>query len=90
MPFYSSLLLSSWSDAFVPSGQTFAPPPVKIPPQVLASMKLVDGLYYAPLPKELKGKRYVAVPPKKTQARFRSGKMQRREVRGNPMMRGIV
>ncbi|KAK7014126.1 poly(A)-specific ribonuclease, partial [Paramarasmius palmivorus] len=33
------------------------PPPQKIPLQVLNTMKMNDNIAYAPLPKELKGKR---------------------------------
>jgi PAB-dependent poly(A)-specific ribonuclease subunit 2 len=84
MPHYSAPLLSSWADSFVPTGQALAPAPAKVPVAVLAGagMKLVGGVAYGALPKELRGRRNVAAPPKKAEARFRSGKMQRREVRG--------
>ncbi|OSC96358.1 hypothetical protein PYCCODRAFT_1481973 [Trametes coccinea BRFM310] len=74
MPYYDTLLLSSWSKAFVPSSLYF-PPPAKIPQQVLSTMKMNDSIAYATLPKELRGRRNV-VPsaPKKTSGRFRSGK----------------
>jgi hypothetical protein len=83
LPYYTAPLLSSWSSAFVPSGQTFLPPPPKIPSQVLAGMKFVNGIGYGPLPKDFKGKRNMTAAPKKVQARFRSGKMQRVEVRAH-------
>lgn len=43
-------------------------------------MKFVNGIGYGTLPKEYKGKRNVTATPKKVQARFRSGKIQRLEV----------
>jgi hypothetical protein len=85
LPYYTTPLLSSWSPSFIPSGQTFCPAPQKIPAQVLSGMKFVNGIGYGPLPKELKGKRNVTAAPKKVQARFRSGKMQRAEVSGGAL-----
>lgn len=50
-------------------------PAVKIPPQVLSSMKLSENVGYAPLPKEMKGRRnMVTVGPQNRNGRFRSGK----------------
>ena len=44
-------------------------------------MKMNDNIAYAPLPRELKGRRnMVATAPRKDQARFRSGKLSRPEV----------
>lgn len=80
LPYYKSLLLSSWSPHFVPSnGTPLFPRPQKIPPGIIASMKRSGTVNYAPLPKELRGRRNVVVGPKRVQARFRSGRMQRHE-----------
>ncbi|KAI0648291.1 ubiquitin carboxyl-terminal hydrolase-domain-containing protein [Trametes meyenii] len=74
MPYYNHLLLSSWSKDLVPASLYF-PPPVKVPQQVLNSIKVNDTIAYATLPKELRGRRnVVASAPKKTGGRFRSGK----------------
>ncbi|TFK86247.1 hypothetical protein K466DRAFT_493169 [Polyporus arcularius HHB13444] len=74
MPYYDSLLLSSWSNDFVPSNMYF-PPPTKIPQQVLSSIKVNDSIAYATLPKELRGRRnVVATAPRKPGGRFRSGR----------------
>ncbi|KAI0350212.1 hypothetical protein OH77DRAFT_1431210 [Trametes cingulata] len=83
MPYYNTLLLSSWSKDFVPRNLYF-PPPAKIPQQVLNSIKVNDSIAYATLPKELRGRRNV-VPsaPKKTGGRFRSGKA--RQVDSEPV-----
>lgn len=62
----------------------YYPPPAKIPPQVLNTMKVNEFVGYAALPKELRGRRNVAVVgPKKDQARFRSGKSRGKDVRPN-------
>jgi hypothetical protein len=50
---------------------------MKIPQSVLSSIKMNDGIAYAPLQRELKGRRNmitVAIP--KDQGRFRSGKQR--------------
>ncbi|RPD59176.1 hypothetical protein L226DRAFT_488705 [Lentinus tigrinus ALCF2SS1-7] len=74
LPYYNSLLLSSWTNDFVPSSMFF-PPPAKIPQQVLNSIKVNDSIAYATLPKELRGRRnVVATAPRKSGGRFRSGK----------------
>ncbi|KAI0781364.1 ubiquitin carboxyl-terminal hydrolase-domain-containing protein [Trametes elegans] len=74
MPYYNSLLLSSWSRDLVPSSLYF-PPPAKIPQQVLNSIKVNDSIAYATLPKELRGRRnVVSSAPKKAGGRFRSGR----------------
>jgi PAB-dependent poly(A)-specific ribonuclease subunit 2 len=81
LPYYTSPLLSSWSPLFVPSnGVPKFPPLQKIPPSVLASMKRSGNVAYAPLPKELRGRRNVVTAPKRATARFRSGRIQRHEV----------
>lgn len=75
MPYYNTLLLSSWTKAFVPSRPKYFPPPDVIPPQILNTMKLNDNIAYAPVPKELRGRRNVVADVKKDSgARFRSGK----------------
>lgn len=73
MPYYDAPLLSAWSPPVIIA--PYYPPPARIPPQVLASMKMNDNIAYAPLPKELRGRRnLVPTGPKKDTARFRSGK----------------
>ncbi|TCD70609.1 poly(A)-specific ribonuclease [Steccherinum ochraceum] len=73
MPYYNTLLLSSWTPKFVPHNSLYPPPP-KIPPQILSTMKTNDNVAYAALPKELKGRRNVVVlETKKAGGRFRSG-----------------
>ena len=75
MPFYNTLLLSSWTKAFIPSRPKYFPPPEVIPPQILNSMKLNDNIAYAAVPKELRGRRNMVADVKKDSgARFRSGK----------------
>jgi hypothetical protein len=50
---------------------------MKIPLSVLSTMKMNDGIAYAPLPRELKGRRnMVTVAAPKDQGRFRSGKQR--------------
>jgi hypothetical protein len=52
-------------------------PPMKIPQSVLSAMKMNDGIAYAPLPRELKGRRnMITVATPKDQGRFRSGKQR--------------
>ncbi|KAI4525371.1 hypothetical protein K525DRAFT_234573 [Schizophyllum commune Loenen D] len=72
LPYYEEPLLSAWS----PRGSTnFYPPPMKIPPQVLSALKFNDNVGYAPLPKELKGRRNMTLTSaRRTNGRFRSGK----------------
>jgi hypothetical protein len=54
---------------------------MKIPLSVLSTMKMNDGIAYAPLPRELKGRRnMITVAAPKDQARFRSDK-QRSDVK---------
>ncbi|KAI0329853.1 hypothetical protein GY45DRAFT_1324455 [Cubamyces sp. BRFM 1775] len=79
MPYYNTLLLSSWTKDFIPRTLYF-PPPAKIPQQVLNSIKVNDTIAYATLPKELRGRRNV-VPsaPKKAGGRFRSGRFRQND-----------
>ncbi|KAG1748914.1 PAB-dependent poly-A-specific ribonuclease subunit PAN2 [Suillus paluster] len=78
MPHYNTLLLSSWTPQFLPRSGILSPPPPKIPPQVLSTMKMNDNIAYAALPKELRGRRNrVLVTTAKDQGRFRSGKGRR-------------
>ena len=80
LPHYKQLLLSSWTNDFVPSNMYFPPPP-KIPPQILNSIKVNDTIAYAALPKELRGRRnVVATAPRKPGGRFRSGKSRYNDV----------
>ncbi|KDQ59577.1 hypothetical protein JAAARDRAFT_77653 [Jaapia argillacea MUCL 33604] len=79
LPYYNTLLLSSWTPQFVSTKSNF-PPPAKIPQQVLNTMRISDNVAYASLPKELKGRRnMVVVGPRTEQGRFRSGKGRRNE-----------
>jgi PAB-dependent poly(A)-specific ribonuclease subunit 2 len=78
MPYYTNLLLSSWTPQFLSSTNPPHPPPAKIPPQILSTIKINDNVAYAPLPKELRGRRNrVVVSTTKDQHRFRSGKGRR-------------
>ena len=78
MPYYTTPLLSSWSSQFLSSTIPPYPPPAKIPPQVLSTMKINDNIAYAALPKELRGRRNrVVVSTTKDQGRFRSEKGRR-------------
>ncbi|KAJ7168294.1 ubiquitin carboxyl-terminal hydrolase-domain-containing protein [Mycena crocata] len=79
LPYYESRLLSSWTPLFVSTPLNYPPPP-KIPPQILATMKLNDNIAYAALPKELKGRRnMVSVGSRNKKGRFRSGKSRANE-----------
>ncbi|KAJ7184324.1 ubiquitin carboxyl-terminal hydrolase-domain-containing protein [Mycena filopes] len=79
LPYYESKLLSSWSPHFISTPLNY-PPPAKIPPQILATMKLNDNIAYAALPKELKGRRnMVSVGGRNKKGRFRSGKSRANE-----------
>lgn len=74
LPHYDQALLSSWTPQFVPSNMYY-PPPAKIPPQVLNTMKTNDNVAYAALPRELKGRRNMLVSGRQNNnGRFRSGK----------------
>ncbi|KAJ2931328.1 hypothetical protein H1R20_g5655, partial [Candolleomyces eurysporus] len=83
MPYYDSPLLSAWSP--VVASTPYYPPPARIPPQVLSSIKMNDNIAYAPLPKELRGHRnLIPVGPKKDAARFRSGKPRKEPTNDRP------
>ena len=74
LPYYDQQLLSSWTPQFEPTN-LYYPPPVKIPPQILNTMKMNDNVAYAALPKELKGRRNVMATGRRgDHGRFRSGK----------------
>jgi hypothetical protein len=80
MPYFDSQLLSAWPVNLHPKPATY-PPPAKIPPQILASMKYNQNIAYASLPKELRGRRNMTTAePRKGGARFRSGKPSSDEV----------
>ncbi|KAE9386325.1 PAB-dependent poly(A)-specific ribonuclease subunit PAN2 [Gymnopus androsaceus JB14] len=75
LPHYKTQLLSAWTPHFSASKNISYPPPQKIPTQILNTMKMNDNVAYAPLPKELRGRRNVVVTGKrKMGGRFRSGK----------------
>ncbi|KAF9265751.1 hypothetical protein L218DRAFT_859665 [Marasmius fiardii PR-910] len=85
LPHYRSQLLSAWTPQFSLPTMTY-PPPQKIPPQVLSTMKTNDNVAYAPLPKELRGKRnMVPSAPRKSNGRFRSGKARTGEEPETPL-----
>ncbi|KAF9228724.1 hypothetical protein BS17DRAFT_724469 [Gyrodon lividus] len=78
MPYYTNLLLSSWTPQFLSPTTSACPPPAKIPAQILSTMKINDNVAYAALPKELRGRRNrTVVSSTKDQGRFRSGKSRR-------------
>ncbi|KAF8078063.1 ubiquitin carboxyl-terminal hydrolase-domain-containing protein [Lyophyllum atratum] len=80
LPYYNAQLLSAWTPQLVPSNATYPPPP-KIPPQLLETMKVKDNVAYAALPRELKGRRnMVTVDSQKYNGRFRSGKSRKVDV----------
>jgi PAB-dependent poly(A)-specific ribonuclease subunit 2 len=72
MPYFTTPLFSAfggWDSSTVPAAEQV------IPPQILQSMKTVDGVGYASLPKELRGMRnvlYKAQVDKGEAGRFRS------------------
>jgi hypothetical protein len=72
LPFYNSPLLS-WTPQLESVKVSTAP--MKIPQSVVSAIKMNDGIAYAPLPRELKGRRnMITVATPKDQGRFRSGK----------------
>ncbi|KAL0580436.1 poly(A)-specific ribonuclease [Marasmius crinis-equi] len=74
-----------WTPQFALSATTY-PPPQKIPVQVLNTMKMNDNVAYAPLPKELRGRRnMVTSAPRKSNGRFRSGKSRTRDEPETPV-----
>jgi hypothetical protein len=73
VPHYNTLLFSSWAPQLESAKVSTAP--MKIPLSVLSTMKMNDGIAYAPLPRELKGRRnMITVAARKDQGRFRSEK----------------
>ena len=59
MPYYSDSLLSNFSPMeYAPVTSPFFNPPEPLPASVLSTMRMVDFVGYAAVPKELKGKRY--------------------------------
>jgi len=75
LPYYNALLLSSWTPQLESIKVSTAP--MKIPQSVLSAIKMNDGIAYAPLPRELKGRRnMITVATPKDQGRFRSGKQR--------------
>lgn len=74
LPYYETQLLSSWTPRLT-INSPLCPPPAKIPPQILNTMRTTDNVTYATLPRELRGRRNVApVGTRKQNGRFRSGK----------------
>ncbi len=74
MPYFNTQLLSAWPTALISKTSSFSGPQ-RIPSQVLASMKYNDKVAYATLPKELRGRRNMAMSvTRKSGARFRSDK----------------
>jgi PAB-dependent poly(A)-specific ribonuclease subunit 2 len=60
MPYYNESLLSNFPPStYAPASSPFFNPPEPIPSSVLASMRMVDFVGYAAVPKELKGARNV-------------------------------
>jgi len=60
MPYYNEPLLSNFPPSdYAPVTSPFFNPPEPIPPSILTSMKTVDFVGYATMPRELRGKRYV-------------------------------
>ena len=75
LPYYNTLLLSSRTPQLESTKAATAP--MKIPQSVLSAIKMNDGIAYAALPRELKGRRNViTVAAPKDQGRFRSGKQK--------------
>lgn len=80
MPHYTTTLLSSWTP-LLSVANVYHPPPMKIPSQILSTMKINDNIAYAALPRELKGRRNVAAKgPRTDTGRFRSGKARGQQV----------
>jgi PAB-dependent poly(A)-specific ribonuclease subunit 2 len=74
MPYFDTQLLSAWPAALISKTSSYCGPQ-RIPTQVLASMKYNDKVAYATLPKELRGRRNMAMSvTRKSGARFRSDK----------------
>lgn len=80
LPYYETPLLSALpSDVTLPTH--IFPPAAPIPAAVLATMKYNENIAYAPLPKELRGRRNLFVAGiRKQNGRFRSWKAKGDEV----------
>ncbi|CUA74901.1 PAB-dependent poly(A)-specific ribonuclease subunit 2 [Rhizoctonia solani] len=78
LPYYKTALLSSQVPLAVPHGIQAYPPPAKIPPKVLDTMRTVDFVGYAQLPKDLVGRRNVAPTSQVESGRFRSTRTTRK------------
>ncbi|QRV85967.1 PAB-dependent poly(A)-specific ribonuclease subunit PAN2 [Ceratobasidium sp. AG-Ba] len=78
LPYYKTPLLSSQISLKVPHGIQAFPPPAKIPPKVLETMRTVDFVGYAPLPKDLVGRRNLAPTVHVESGRFRSTRTARK------------
>ncbi|KAG8722933.1 poly(A)-specific ribonuclease [Ceratobasidium sp. 394] len=78
LPYYKTPLLSSQISLKVPHGVHPFPPPAKIPPKVLETMRTVDFVGYAPLPKDLIGRRNLAPAVHVESGRFRSTRTTRK------------
>ncbi|KZT59790.1 hypothetical protein CALCODRAFT_176596 [Calocera cornea HHB12733] len=77
MPYWNTPLLSRLTTTFAPGVELLYPPP-KIPAQVLSSMKVVDFVGWASLPRELKGRRNVVAKKEETkQGKFKSERAKR-------------
>lgn len=60
MPYYKTPLASNFTIAeYITSSSPLFNPTPPIPPSVLNNMRIIDNVGYAPLPKELKGRRNV-------------------------------
>jgi PAB-dependent poly(A)-specific ribonuclease subunit 2 len=60
MPFYDTPLLSNFAPAdYATASSPLFNPSKPIPSAVLANMRIIDGVGYAPLPRDMKGKRNV-------------------------------
>ena len=69
MPYYAEPLLSNFLPSdYAPSTSPFFNPPEPVSSAVLSSMKMVEFVGYATMPRELRGKRYTV------QARASAGK----------------
>ncbi|KAG8714993.1 poly(A)-specific ribonuclease [Ceratobasidium sp. 423] len=78
LPYYKTALLSSQLSLAIPHGIQAFPPPAKIPPKVLDTMRTVDFVGYAQLPKDLVGRRNVAPTAQVESGRFRSTRTTRK------------
>ncbi|GJJ12243.1 hypothetical protein Clacol_006484 [Clathrus columnatus] len=83
LPYYDTPLLSATSREFYQS-VPFLPAP-RIPQQILNSMKTVDFIGYAALPKELRGKRNMVLGNTRTrEGRFRSSRASKQNIPDSP------